>query len=90
MTALLHAPCPVDPGYADDIDPSMIEGYGVDPGYGEHIDACRLEAGWVLDADCNWMSPDGISEDDWENNGHPLPEDPDFARFMASYQPVAA
>jgi hypothetical protein len=49
------------------------------------VEALRYAAGWEAD-EGGWYSPDGIHESDWEAEGHPLPEDADFANwFRAAY-----
>lgn len=48
----------------------------------------RIEAGWEGD-EGGWYSPDGIHEYDWEHeHGYPLPEDPAYPAFIATYIPA--
>lgn len=34
----------------------------------------RTEAGWRL-SDSGWLSPDGLTEDQWRNSDRPFPEE---------------
>lgn len=46
--------------------------------------ATRLAAHWYV-ADGLWHAPCGTPELDWLADGHPLPEDPDFAEWAAAF-----
>lgn len=68
------------------------------PNWYDHLDAAeaamaedarvatmRHSAGWTAD-EGGWYSPEGIPEDNWTEEGWPLPEDADFANwFRAAY-----
>ena len=50
-----------------------------------HMVEARQSAGWDFDPEYGWCSPEGTTESDWEHvHGWPLPEDPDFAQFIAA------
>jgi hypothetical protein len=46
--------------------------------------AARCAAGWSCD-EGGWYSPCGMHESDWELEGYPLPEDPDFPEWAAAF-----
>jgi len=50
----------------------------------DRIDTARFRAGWSGD-EGGWYSPDGIHESDWELEGHPFPEDDNYATFWHAY-----
>ena len=50
----------------------------------DRIDAIRTAAGWTCD-EGGWYSPCGMHESDWELEGRPFPEDPDYAAFWSAY-----
>lgn len=39
-----------------------------------HVTRARIEAGWRL-SDSGWLSPDGLSEDEWRDSDRPFPEE---------------
>jgi hypothetical protein len=47
--------------------------------------ACRLAAGWDCDPEYGWGSPCGTTLSDWEDNGYPLPEDPEFPDWASTF-----
>jgi len=56
----------------------------------ENVYRIRMTAQWTLD-EGGWISPDGISESDWEHEyGYPFPEDQDYAEFASTYFHCAA
>jgi len=50
----------------------------------ERIIAARLAAGWTQDSR-GWFSPCGCSTDDWEHEGLPYPEDPEYPAWASAY-----
>jgi hypothetical protein len=44
----------------------------------------RWRAGWTGD-EGGWYAPCGMHESDWENEGYPLPEDPEFPAWAATH-----
>ena len=50
----------------------------------DRVDSIRSAAGWDGD-EGGWYSPDGIHESEWEEVGHPFPEDDDYADFWDAY-----
>lgn len=46
----------------------------------------RLAAGWDLDPDYGWASPDGITESEWADKGWPFPEDDEFADWLHAFR----
>ena len=54
----------------------------------DRVSRIREAAGWEADPEYGWASPDCISEFDWESQDYPLPEEPGFADFMKTYEPI--
>jgi len=53
------------------------------------IDRARSDAGWEGD-EGGWYSPCGMHEFDWELEGYPFPEDPEYGDwFRAHYHHTA-
>lgn len=52
------------------------------------IAAARSQAGWTGD-EGGWYAPCGTHESDWEAEGRPLPEDPDFLTWAAAHPTIA-
>ena len=50
----------------------------------DRIAGMRWRAGWTGD-EGGWYSPCGMHESDWENEGYPLPEDPEFPDWAAAF-----
>lgn len=50
----------------------------------DRIAGIRWRAGWTGD-EGGWYSPCGMHESDWENEGYPLPEDPEFPTWAAAF-----
>lgn len=48
------------------------------------IHRIRRAAGWTTD-EGDWISPDGIHEDDWAEEDYPFPEDESYAAFASAY-----
>lgn len=48
------------------------------------INTIRWQAGWTAD-EGGWYAPCGTSESDWELEGYPLPEDPEFPAWAAAF-----
>jgi len=49
----------------------------------------RWRAGWTAD-EGGWYSACGTHQSDWEDEGYPLPEDPEFAAWAATFNHDAA
>ena len=54
----------------------------------DRIDSARWRAGWTGD-EGGWYAPCGTHESDWEAEGRPLPEDPDFPMWAAAHPTIA-
>ena len=50
----------------------------------DRIDTARSRAGWTGD-EGGWYAPCGTHESDWEDEGYPFPEDPDFAAWASAF-----
>jgi hypothetical protein len=50
----------------------------------DRIAGARWRAGWTGD-EGGWYAPCGMHESDWENEGYPLPEDPEFPAWAAAF-----
>ena len=50
----------------------------------DRIYAIRCAAGWDAD-EGGWYAPCGMHESDWEDEGYPLPEDPEFAAWASAF-----
>jgi hypothetical protein len=50
----------------------------------DRIDTIRSAAGWSGD-EGGWYSPDGMHESDWELEGYPLPEEPEYAAWASAF-----
>jgi hypothetical protein len=46
--------------------------------------ATRRAAGWSGD-EGGWYSPCGMHESDWELEGYPFPEDPEYASWASAF-----
>lgn len=69
----------VRPNWYDHLDKieAMLRGQ-------DHADHIRREAGWETD-EGGWYAPCGMHEDDWACEGHPFPEDPEYAEWASAY-----
>ncbi|MFZ9655512.1 MAG: hypothetical protein ACO29V_07695 [Limnohabitans sp.] len=50
----------------------------------DRIDGARWRAGWTGD-EGGWYAPCGMHESDWELEGYPFPEDPEFPAWASAY-----
>lgn len=50
----------------------------------DRIAKVRWQAGWTAD-EGGWYAPCGTHESDWEDEGYPLPEDPQFPAWSAAF-----
>lgn len=50
----------------------------------DRIDGARWRAGWTGD-EGGWYAPCGMHESDWELEGYPFPEDPEFPAWAAAF-----
>lgn len=50
------------------------------------VTQARTDAGWRL-SDSGWLSPDGLTEDEWRNTGKPFPEELADTSLFSSQHP---
>jgi hypothetical protein len=50
----------------------------------DRVYAARSAANWTAD-EGGWYAPCGTHESDWQDEGYPLPEDPEFAAWASAF-----
>lgn len=50
----------------------------------DHIATIRWQRGWAIEHG-RWVAPDGTCLARWRRQGHPLPEEPGYDAFVATY-----